>query len=668
MIDTLVLHTGTNYSIITSTQNTTSYTATILVTNTETVKTEWDYDVGLPYARGSASRTLQVGTTTVRTVLADVFPIVISQNISNTLAEDTFNISVSTPNRPYANNISIIAINQATGSTSTIYSSNKSGTSSYVATLTNVLSTGTYTLYASYPGDIGNNIFWANRASESNTLTHIIRSGNILDAKFVFYSTSSYDVLRVWATTATTLTQVVSFYQDATLLGTSTWSRELIDITQPVISIYRAGTTYGVANFAQNWTTNPSLAVGWSSPYKGMNSIEITKNSPSTPFGDGMKKGYPEPITLRYQDPFDGRWISGYPTAKAVNKYSLFKYYDGTNYNLNNVKDYTLAGISQDYVMQQNSATDVSAISDPITYTFEDWKTGVYGYRDFNINEAFINSNTTFYNYLESRFGYAYMLEYLKTLTALDGQDFRLNNLIFNDRPKIYVNPPSYGPWPKYSSYASFVKGVDPTFPGFMGSPQMNPENAYWAGIHWFWMSWGQANFAPIVIPEGNTTIPPAYLTSSDYQQAVVESYGFGGDITGSPYGGVVKYNIICKNVPDGTEFTYEQIGEIVASDLVAGTGFGGMSGTLVVKNNFATQEFCCINETTQAKIFKLRLRYKFTNQIVGMESISLEDESFATDTERSWDRQGRGFITIGFKEDQTYQDNGVYAPVVTFQ
>lgn len=412
MIDTALAHTGTNWTITTSTQNTTTYTATIFVTNTETVRTAWGYQTLGQYAKGSTSTNIQVGTSTIRTVLADPFPIIITQNNTTTLQEESFTVTVVSTSRPYLNNISIIAVDQVSGNTSTIFNANNSGTSIFTATIS-TLSTGTYTLYATYPGDIGNNIYWANQAAISNTLIHTVRSGNDLGARFVFYSTTDLDILRVWATTSTTLTQTVSFYNSATIIGTSTWSRQLINYNIPSTTIATTATSGNSISFANNFTgdryfnINPArnrLGYGWTSPNNDNNDdLTILAGQQTYGWSPVSPNVYNKSADL--------------PSPVLNNRYRLFKYYDGTNYNL-----------------EETTSTKGANIADPVQFGV-DWNIKIRGYEQFNLNQPFINTNTTFYNYIESRFGYAAMVEYLQEISSLDGSPLKLNNIVLNDRP-----------------------------------------------------------------------------------------------------------------------------------------------------------------------------------------------------------------------------------------
>lgn len=451
MIDTALAHTGTVWTITTSTQNSTAYTATLFVTNTESIRANWGYQTAGQYARGSTGTTIQVGTSTVRTVLADEFPIVIAQNPASTLQEESFTVTVNTTATQYVNDITLVAVDQATGSTSTLFVGNQSGTSTFTVPVT-TLSTGTYTLVASYPGDIGNSIYFANRAATSNTLTHVVRTGNELGAKFIYYTTGTNDVLRVWATTSTTLTQTVSFFDGATLLGTATWSRSFLDTVEPITSLLKAANTYTPANFALNYTSvaptsnmfrDPSI--GWSSPNNDNNN-DLTLVWPG-------QRGYEPPDAEYYNN------SSNYPSPKSVNAFTLFKYYDGTNYNLVEV-----------------TGTNYSAISDIVDHFDGPWETRVAFTKEFNLNEPFINSNTAFYNYVESKFGYAAMLEYLDSLTTKFGEPFKLNNLVFNDRPtptnNIAPAPANPGPQtvvPTNPSHGTF-RCIANTFPIYKGT------------------------------------------------------------------------------------------------------------------------------------------------------------------------------------------------------
>ena len=236
MIDIARQYPQTQFSITTSTQNATQYTATLFVSNTETVQSNWGYQTLGRYRAGSTSTSIAVGTSTQVTVTGQPFPLTITQTSTSTYFDETFSITVGTNTATYYTNISIIA---TLGSTSTVlFSGNNSGTSTF--TVNNVLinTTGTWTITASYPGDLGFSLINANLPSTSNSLQHTVRLGNdLLPTPIVtLQRTPSNDIIRVSASTSTTLVNTVTFLYNVLPLDTSTWQRISLSTTSVYIS------------------------------------------------------------------------------------------------------------------------------------------------------------------------------------------------------------------------------------------------------------------------------------------------------------------------------------------------------------------------------------------------------------------------------------------------
>ena len=238
MIDLPLNRTDTIYTVLTGTIFPTYYQTTISVTNTASIKTEWDFYRPGPYAAGSHQKIVTVNTTTIRNTFGEAFPLTVSRTPEETYWTEPIVITVDgRNNRQFYNTITL------TG-TATIFGSN---TSTVIATFTatntatntysvevDSLGSGTWYISATYPGDIGNNIFIANLPATSNTISHVIRPGNTLDAILVFERTATADVLRLIASTSTTMTNAVSFFQGATLLGTADFVATTTAITQVI--------------------------------------------------------------------------------------------------------------------------------------------------------------------------------------------------------------------------------------------------------------------------------------------------------------------------------------------------------------------------------------------------------------------------------------------------
>lgn len=337
MVDTSLdyLNTLTNYEILSSSTSDTQFTATVLVWNTETITTNWGSYALAKYARGSHSETFNVANTITVTVTGQSFPISIIQNKENTLFDEVFEITVSTPLVDYYDDITIYAEQNST--IQVLTTANFSGQGFFTATITNLVSTGTWTLYATYPGDLGLSIVNANLPSTSNDLTHIVRSGNDLypTPVFTYWTTGSYDYLNLWATTSTTLTNEVTFYDGETVLGTANWVRADDSVTTTVTSLVSQGGEALVGSFQRNFDNwlvyyNPTLDLN-------LRDYRFDKGWFST-----MAENHDDYLYLHPD-------VVKFPTTLSVNGYRAFKYYDGTNYDLSLV-----------------TGTNVEEIADPI--------------------------------------------------------------------------------------------------------------------------------------------------------------------------------------------------------------------------------------------------------------------------------------------------------------
>ena len=395
----------TYYEITTSSYNTTTYTATLFVSNTETVVSSWDSQYVGRYAAGSTSTLITVAGTATVTIQGTAFPITITQDLTDSYLDDPFNITVTTPNVAYYNTITIYANKGAT--TLQLYSTNSNGTSTFVAPISiDFVNSGTWSIYATYPGDLGGSIVNANLPSTSNTLSHFKRDGYFLEPTptLNLYRTPTNDILQVEANTSTTLTNIVTFYNTSTILGTGTWVRST-GTNYTIIPSYNYTTSSG---FARNFevlggslrsTQGTIYSNTRPAPYTGQGPQYYVSNAPgglapSYPYAvyyyitDGTQLnpwrlgsmtpvGWAQPV--RFPSTTDAQWApwagststfgsygywgvnanmtelndmqGGFAYPKHPNKYTLFKYYDGTNYNLNAV-----------------TGTNITEIADPIVF------------------------------------------------------------------------------------------------------------------------------------------------------------------------------------------------------------------------------------------------------------------------------------------------------------
>ena len=419
MIDVARTYPQTTSTITTSTQNSTQYTATLFVSNTLTVVSNWGYQTAGRYRAGSTSTAISVGTSTSVTVTGQAFPLTITQTSTSTYFDETFNITVGTTTATYYANISLIANNGSTSTT--LFSGNNSGVSSFTVTNILITTTGTYTITASFPGDLGSSLINANLPSTSNTLTHIVRLGNdLLPTPVVTLDKiSGREFVRVSATTSTTLTNTVTFLYNVTNLDTSTWARLTLAATETTSSVksgsinvagggmdrnydsykaivnrrgiptlpafnyagwYNNTATWDIRTTANITTTIYNRTWKWESlltepatfPWFGtpllvriLNDVPIALWPNIDYISDGSRLIFSE-----FYNEYNGKFIAYNDygnqtkftqTGKLVNAFRLFKYYNGSNYNLSAV-----------------TGTNINEILDPIT-TGTTWTTDFIG-------------------------------------------------------------------------------------------------------------------------------------------------------------------------------------------------------------------------------------------------------------------------------------------------
>lgn len=283
-IDLNLSRTDTIYTILTGTIFPTYYQTTLSVSNTASIKTEWDFYRPGPYAAGSHEKIISINTTTIRNTFGEAFPLTVTRTPEETYWTEPIVITVDgRNNRQFYNTISLIG-------TATIFGSN---TSTVIATFTatntatntysvevDSLGSGTWHISAVYPGDIGSSIFIANLPSTSNTISHVIRPGNTLDAILTFQRTADADILRLVANTSTTMTNTVSFFQGSTLLGTADW----VATTTAITKVISQTTGYPAINnqFVPAGGVSPiaNSSNGFPSPY---NTATITFRWPYNP-------------------------------------------------------------------------------------------------------------------------------------------------------------------------------------------------------------------------------------------------------------------------------------------------------------------------------------------------------------------------------------------------
>lgn len=373
MVDSTVSDTDTQWTILSYTTGSGLYTATVEVSNGLTVQGAWGYQLAGRYAAGSTSSLITVANTVTFTRSIEGFDMFLFSTQPETVYSEPYTVNLATTSGAYSKNITITAVKGA--ETQVIFSANSSGTD-LITTSTSVLGTGTWLVTASYPGDIGDSIYWANAPFTSNTIEVKVRAGNDLGAKFTYWTTATEDVLNVWASTSSTVTNVVSFFDDGNFLGTATWSRVVAQTAREEVwfqggsfeplnpaAMYRsvdvpmpdgqAGSPYLLEKYAlgspgyDTTTINQVLYFNYSTD-SGQTDPGYFPNRENVDIYDITTSNFSQ------QTPSDARKYFGGARVQQQgrynpNRYRLWKYYDGTNYQL--------AG----------TQTDIGLLLDPIT-------------------------------------------------------------------------------------------------------------------------------------------------------------------------------------------------------------------------------------------------------------------------------------------------------------
>jgi hypothetical protein len=213
-------------TVTTSTLISNVYNATIEVESGYSFYINYDADLNGPYKAGTKESVRYIATATVnRTYVGQAFPISISRSPVDSYQTEPVTFTLTTPNRFYAGVVSLIGSTVIDGDvvTSTL-TTFPFGTKTRSVVFN---TTGTWTIYASFPGDLGTSYLpnRINLASTSNTLSHFVREGNVLRTELAFERTTSTDIIRIIGYFAGQLPKEISFYQGTNLLTTATWTR-----------------------------------------------------------------------------------------------------------------------------------------------------------------------------------------------------------------------------------------------------------------------------------------------------------------------------------------------------------------------------------------------------------------------------------------------------------
>lgn len=223
------IETNDQVQITTSTLTTNTFAFTLLGRNFYGFKTEWADDYAAGYRSGSrnSAQTYAVYTTTNRLYTGVPFPITLRSNTGSYYTETT-TFTVEKPAKLHGVPIRLIGTAVINGVTTTTTVANFPITLNPTTSVSvNTLQTGTWTLFASFPGDLGTGYetYRNNLASTSNSITHVVREGNDLNPIMTFERTADADIIRMTANYAGQLPRAVSFYQGEAFITTSNWVR-----------------------------------------------------------------------------------------------------------------------------------------------------------------------------------------------------------------------------------------------------------------------------------------------------------------------------------------------------------------------------------------------------------------------------------------------------------
>ena len=268
MIDTALNDSDTVRSVTTTTLGPLAYTATIFVNNTHKVITNWDFYRPGRYDAGLTTATFKAASTVTRTIIAEEFPLTIAVTSTETepwLGDDVLITVDGRNNRPFQNRISITASNGTTSTTlATFAYSNANNTYS---TTTTILSTGTWTLQASFPGDLGTNLDYGNLASVSNTASiRIYPFGVMVPTPRTFIARDFGPRIGPYLSPASTITS---------------WARSQFTLTNTVTYTMRVIATDGIGGISSYSTTTQWVKNTYNNPIwnRDASLIALSRNS-----------------------------------------------------------------------------------------------------------------------------------------------------------------------------------------------------------------------------------------------------------------------------------------------------------------------------------------------------------------------------------------------------
>lgn len=239
-----------NYSILTSTITTSSYTITANINRVHPIRLEWRLDKNTLLRGGkTTNKTITVSTSRTVTYFGQPIDISLTQNATNIKIGQTSTFTIShTANETdaitgvvelkgtvfYANAAGPVPVSIGTGT----FNANKQ------LVFNSILSTGTYTLQAFYAGNIGVDIFRTMYiATVSNSVTHLVQFGKEFAlTEMLIQEGPNYDYLYAHAIddgySENEIGGLVEFFHNGNSLGTSTFVRHTYSFPSTTTTAY----------------------------------------------------------------------------------------------------------------------------------------------------------------------------------------------------------------------------------------------------------------------------------------------------------------------------------------------------------------------------------------------------------------------------------------------
>lgn len=346
LVDLNVINPNTQVTLTTSTKIGNNFSATFSISNTHRIESQWENDFVNRYTQGSTSLVFTATGNKNLLITGRPFAITISQTRTPVVQTEQFGVNLNAADFPFNQPITLYASKAGSTSTLATFTYNANNPSNNFSTLVSFAQTGTYNIYASYPGDSLYYTSTVNLSTTSNILTQTVVQGNNLSLYSDFVRNTN-DVITVYATFNGTLTGFVSFYEGTSFLGTASWVRQIISISTV--------------------TTFLDLPAQSNQPLSNYNRIPFGTPYWTTDFDNVIdnKYGWDARVQLLQKGPYQN---INYPFNFWPNYYSLLRYKSPSESNeswLSNPVDivstvtrhiktlgpegYNVIGIAQDY-------------------------------------------------------------------------------------------------------------------------------------------------------------------------------------------------------------------------------------------------------------------------------------------------------------------------------